>query len=160
MQFKLWLEAAIQAMRGDDAPIETFDPKKIRRAEYGTGFYFTNDDDVAMRFGPIVTDYLLHLDNPFEIQQFQLTKTIASMTNKKIPKTLKEKGDWITETLMEKEHDGIIINLAANGIFGPITYYVVLDPAKIEKYNRPPPQEQPTQIVKPIKATLGKPRPA
>jgi len=128
------VRTVFHVFRGDPARIRGFDERKIRRGEYDRGFYFTDDPEVASRYGPVVDAYRVTLARPYEAAQFGFLRGVAGLAGEAAPSGMDSRARWVTETLRRFGHDGIVIGMVTGA-----TYVVAFDPGQIERVEESPP---------------------
>lgn len=164
--FGLWGEASILTTRrrqtksvigyhGGSTEVRRFDRKRRRRAEYGEGYYFTDDPGLAERFGHVVGAYELRMNRPLRVDQFELERTLEERSGEQAPRRMRLRGEWITKTARRLGHDSIDVALVTGA------HYFVIFHANQIKYIEPGPQSEiPVSETKVIHVRLGKPEPA
>lgn len=144
----------IIAFHGGQSIVKRFDPRRRKRAEYGEGYYFTDDPELANRFGPVVEAYELRLRRPLVARQFGLLDDLTSRSGEQAPRELRKQGTWITKMARRLGHDGIEVAMATGQ-----RYYVAFRADQINHVVLPPPPPVPVSATK-FRARIGKPEPA
>jgi hypothetical protein len=139
----------LEVFRGDRVPIDRFDAREIVRGEYGRGFYFVDDPDVAMRYGPVVTPYRVTLRYPFRARQFNFLRDVVALVGQVSPRELAARSRWITAELRRLGFDGVIVDLVTGA-----TYVLAFDPDQIERIEERPPPKIPERTPVRVRARV------
>lgn len=112
----------IKLYHGSNENFENFEIDKARKSvlAYGKGAYFTQDKNLADKYGKNIKEVYLNLKNPFIVQtEEQLEKSVKFKLE-----ALKKKTD-LSNILKEKGYDGVISyeDIGSNKIAEAIAFY-------------------------------------